>query len=156
MSFISRVNKIAQSVQAGLRKTAERQVTAANERARKRMAAATTRAEKLQAKAVADREKAKIYRELAEAQKAAANAAMAVKTARREAGDLTAMERIQKTGSSFRSGLKTLQREINSLQKPAPLKRKKTTGTRKVTRKVSRTVSRTSTRKKLVKSRTRR
>jgi hypothetical protein len=106
----------------------------------------------LQAKATADREKAKIYRELAEAQRAAANAAVTVKKARREAGDLTTMERIQKTGSSFRSGLKNLQREINALQKPAPRKRGKTTGTRKVTRKISRKV----TRKKSVKRRTRR
>lgn len=139
MSFISKVKEYAGKYSKALKDIADKQAAEANERAEAKLEKAKSEKEKLEIKAARDIEKARIYNELAEAQEAGKKAAIALKKAKREAGDLTAEEKVRKAVKSgakgisdFQSGLKKLQKDIDNFGKP---KRKKKTTNVKTTRK---------------------
>lgn len=135
MSFVDRVNSMVRKYSASLKAVADKQAAMADAKARRRMQEATTQAEKLRIKAKADQEKAAVYRELHEAQVAAAKAAAAVKKAKQEAGDIPLADKLWKSASNFRTGLAKLQKDIDRMQNPPRKKRrvvsKKTTAKRR-------------------------
>jgi len=130
MSFVTKVNLVLNRTLAALRKTAEQQIKLANQRAARKIVMARTRTERLRARAQADREKARIYRELKEAQDAARDAAVAVKKARMEAGDLTTSEQMERFGRTTARSVWSL---ADRFVRPPPKRRvtkRRTTGRR--------------------------
>lgn len=136
MSFVTRVNSTLTRVQSGLKSVAARRVAASNKKAKQMMARVTNQTQRLRIKTEADKEKARVYKELREAQVAAKNAADALKHARTEAGDLTAMERLER---GIRSGVS----DFKCVFLPAP--RRRTTMRRDATRRKPRATARTAT-----------
>lgn len=112
MSFFTKIRSAVTSYNKRLKSIADKQAQAADRRAKARMEQATTRTEKLRAKAQAAREKEKVYKELAEAQESARKAASALNRARKEAGDLTGMEKLRSFGTTTRKSLSDFQRGL--------------------------------------------
>ena len=106
MDFKQKVSVATRRHMANLQKMYNERVRTAEVRAKYRLASAKTKTEKGKIKLQLERERLDAKRELYEAQIATKKAKVAVEKARKEAGDLTLTERVEKTYKYFMKGSK--------------------------------------------------
>lgn len=125
MSFMQKINSMYRQQVQSLQTAHDKRERAAEERTRQEIAKARTQAEKTKAKLKLQRDKLALKRELVEARIATDKARKQLVQAKREAGDLSAGERIGRFVTQTQKTVRQLQRMGNAPKKSRIIVRKK-------------------------------
>lgn len=128
MSFISRINTASQRFNNKLKKVADNRKAAIARKAERDRAQAQTANARSRIRAAEIREKARVDMELAEAKRSANRAAVALKKAKAEAGDVGFMGSLRNVQSMFKPKKRVVKRRTTKrVTKKAVAKKRKTT-----------------------------